>query len=83
MGASYEAFFVVKYAATPGKMLCRLQVLTPGGQKLKTGRAIGRYFAKLLSSMTCAVGFLLAAFDEQKRTLHDHICSTRVMRRAD
>ncbi len=81
-GVSYEAFFLVRFAATPGKMICRLKVLTAEGQVLGWGRAVGRYFAKYISGLTLGIGFLLACVDEQKRTLHDHICSTRVVKRA-
>ena len=29
--------------------------------------------------MICYIGYILAAFDDQKRSLHDHICNTRVI----
>jgi hypothetical protein len=32
-----------------------------------------------LSGLTCYIGYIIAGFDEQKRTLHDHVCSTRVV----
>jgi uncharacterized RDD family membrane protein YckC len=31
--------------------------------------------------ITLYIGFLMAAFDAQKRSLHDRICDTRVIRR--
>jgi uncharacterized RDD family membrane protein YckC len=43
-------------------------------------RAFGRYFAKMLSWFTLAIGFIIAGFDVEKRALHDYICSTRVIR---
>ena len=33
-----------------------------------------------LSIVMLGIGYLIAAFDDQKRTLHDHICDTRVIR---
>ncbi|MCX6621465.1 MAG: RDD family protein, partial [Acidobacteria bacterium] len=81
LGVGYETFFVVKYSATPGKMVCRLRVRTAEGGPLGWGRAVGRYFAKYISGLTLGIGFLVACVDEQKRTLHDHICSTRVVKR--
>jgi uncharacterized RDD family membrane protein YckC len=79
LGGFYNVFFVVKYAATPGKMAVGLRVLTADGQQLKVGRAIGRYFAEMLSGMICYIGYIIAGFDDQKRTLHDHMCNTRVV----
>jgi len=75
----YTVFFVVKYGATPGKMAVNLNVVTANGERLTIGRAIGRYFAEMLSGMICYIGYILCAFDDQKRTLHDHICNTRVV----
>jgi uncharacterized RDD family membrane protein YckC len=80
VGAAYNIFFLGKYGATPGKMLLKLRVVTPEGGKVSYGRATGRYFAELLSGMICYVGYIMAAFDDEKRTLHDRICNTRVVR---
>jgi uncharacterized RDD family membrane protein YckC len=80
LGASYEAFFLVKYGATPGKMAIGVKVLRPDGSMLTVGRAFGRYFAKMLSGMIMYVGYIMAGFDDQKRALHDRICDTRVVK---
>jgi uncharacterized RDD family membrane protein YckC len=79
--AVYDTWFVGKYGATPGKMACNLKVVVEDGSRLSYLRAMGRHFAKWLSSMILAIGFIMAAFDDQKRTLHDRICETRVIRR--
>jgi uncharacterized RDD family membrane protein YckC len=78
----YESFFLVKYGATPGKMIFKLKVITPDGGGLTWGRAIGRYFAKILSSITLLIGYIMAGFDSEKRALHDYIAGTRVIRTA-
>lgn len=75
----YEIFFLSRFGATPGKMACNLRVLTAEGEKISFGRATGRFFSEILSGMTCYIGYIIAGFDEQKRALHDHICSTRVV----
>jgi uncharacterized RDD family membrane protein YckC len=31
--------------------------------------------------MIFAIGYIMAAFDDEKRALHDRICSTRVIRK--
>jgi len=80
LGCTYETFFIVKFAATPGKMAVGVQVLRPDGSKLQVGRAIGRYFAKMLSKMTLYIGYIMAGFDSQKRALHDMLCDTRVIK---
>jgi uncharacterized RDD family membrane protein YckC len=68
-----------KYGATVGKMACKIKVITADGQPVSYARAFGRYFAKVLSSLTLLIGFIIAAFDSEKRSLHDHICNTRVV----
>ncbi len=78
---SYEAFFVGKYAATPGKMIFGLRVVMSDGGRVSYPRAIGRYFAAWLSYITLLIGYIIAAFDDEKRALHDHICDTRVVRK--
>ncbi len=77
---TYEVLMVGKYGATLGKMACKIKVVTAAGGPITYGRAFGRYWAKLLSSMTLLIGFLMAAFDLEKRALHDHVCATRVIR---
>jgi uncharacterized RDD family membrane protein YckC len=76
---SYETFMIGKYGATLGKMALKIQVVTAEGGKVSYLRALGRYFAKMLSGLTCLIGYLMAAWDDQKRTLHDRICDTRVV----
>jgi uncharacterized RDD family membrane protein YckC len=75
----YSIFFVGKYGATPGKMVCKIHIVTATGEKVTYGRATGRAFAELLSGLVCNIGYLIAAFDKEKRSLHDHICNTRVV----
>ncbi|MBN1671170.1 MAG: RDD family protein [Kiritimatiellae bacterium] len=80
-GVFYTVFFLGKYAATPGKMACHLKVVRSDGSKISYARACGRYFAEFLSGCpTLFIGYLMVAFDEQNRALHDIICDTRVIR---
>ena len=80
LGCTYETFFIVKYGATPGKMVVGVKVVRPNGAGVETGRAIGRYFAKMLSAMILYIGYIMAGFDAEKRALHDMICDTRVIK---
>ncbi len=79
VGISYDVIMVGKYGATLGKMACKIKIVTAEGQRVSYARALGRYFAKLLSALPCLIGFFMAAFDEEKRALHDRICNTRVV----
>jgi len=76
----YEGLFVAHFAATPGKMALGLKVVRPDGRPVGVGRAFGRYFAKMLSAIMLWIGFIMVAFDSDKRGLHDMICDTRVVR---
>lgn len=79
LGLAYETWFVGRFAATPGKMACGLKVVMSDGGKVSYARAGGRYLGTMLSSMTLMIGYIIAAFDSEKRALHDHICDTRVV----
>jgi len=77
---AFQTFFLGKYGATPGKMVCKLKVVTATGDKISYGRAAGRALAEMLSGMICYIGYFMVAFDNpQRRALHDHICNTRVI----
>lgn len=77
---AYETILIGKYGATLGKMACKIKVVTADGGKVSYARALGRYFAKMLSAFTCLIGYIIAFFDNpQRRALHDYICNTRVI----
>ena len=78
--AAYEIWFVGKYAATPGKMACKIKVVTSDGGQVSFARSVGRHFAKYISVMTLGIGYIMAGFDDQKRALHDRICDTRIIK---
>lgn len=77
---AYETAFVGRFGATPGKMVCRLKVVRPDGRPLTYTRSLCRALGKELSTFTLMIGYLMAAFDDEKRALHDRICDTRVIR---
>jgi uncharacterized RDD family membrane protein YckC len=76
----YEALFISRLGATPGKMALGLKVVRPNGAPVEFSRAAGRYFAKILSGLILYIGYIIAGFDAQKRALHDMICDTRVVK---
>jgi len=78
--ALYNGIMVVKWGGSLGKLAVGLRVVTEEGQKLTSGRSIGRGFADIISIMVCSLPYLMVAFDDpQRRALHDHICATRVV----
>jgi uncharacterized RDD family membrane protein YckC len=79
--AAYDTWFVGKYGATPGKMACKLKIVVADATSVSYSRAFGRHFAKWLSSIILGIGFIMAAFDDERRTLHDRISETRVVRK--
>lgn len=80
-GAAYETWMIGRFAATLGKMACGLTVVRADGAKLSYPRALGRHFAKHLSSFALCIGYIMAGFDDEKRALHDRICDTRVIKK--
>jgi uncharacterized RDD family membrane protein YckC len=81
--AIYEIAFLTRFGATPGKMALGLKVRMADGTAISFARAVGRYFAYWLTCFTALlffIGFLIAAWDREKRALHDFICDTRVVR---
>jgi uncharacterized RDD family membrane protein YckC len=81
IACSYESFFISSsLSATPGKLALDLKVLRPNGARVSLGRAVGRYFSKILSGLILLIGFIMVGFDSQKRGLHDMISDTRVIK---
>ncbi len=81
VAAAYTIFFVGKFQATPGKMALGIKIIMPDGGRITYGRAVGRYFSEFLSSLTLGIGYLMAAFDQEKRALHDRVAATRVVKK--
>jgi uncharacterized RDD family membrane protein YckC len=82
-GVSYYTFFVGKFGATPGKMAAKLLIVNPDGSKVSYAKALARYFAAeyISGCFTLCIGYLMVLWDDERRALHDRICSTRVIRK--
>ena len=78
------AYFVVlesgPWQATLGKKALGLIVTDENGNRISWLRALGRYFAKILSAVILLIGFIMVAFTDRKQGLHDIICSTLVVK---
>jgi uncharacterized RDD family membrane protein YckC len=78
----YPLFFWTRRGATPGKMLFRLVVETTDGRSpLEIGPAVIRLVGYFINGFTFGIGFLLIAFSEDQRGLHDRLADTRVVKR--
>ena len=69
-----------KRQATLGKALCGLKVGGPNGERISVARALGREAAKIVSSLTFLIGYVIAAFTRNKQALHDFVATTYVVR---
>jgi uncharacterized RDD family membrane protein YckC len=67
------------WQGTVGKKLIGLRVTDLDGNRISFGKATGRYFGKILSSMICLIGFIMAAFTEKRQALHDQLAGTLVL----
>ncbi len=70
------------WQATLGKKMLNLKVTDMTGQPISFGRASGRFFAKIVTSMIpLMIGYILAGFTEKKQAIHDMIASCLVLRK--
>jgi uncharacterized RDD family membrane protein YckC/type II secretory pathway pseudopilin PulG len=69
------------HQATLGKQALGIKVTDDNGKRLSFGHALARWFAAALSYLTFFIGFLMAAFTERKRALHDMVAGTLVVDR--
>lgn len=67
--------------ATLGKQAVGIIVTDLNGKKINFGRATGRYFGKCLSTIILMLGYIMAAFTQNKQALHDMLARTLVLSR--
>jgi len=77
----YEALLTSSsLQGTIGKRLLGLKVTDDFGNRISFARATGRYFSKILSGMFFCIGYIMAAFTDRKKALHDMIAGTVVIK---
>jgi len=76
----YALFESSSLQATPGKRAVDLRVATSDGGRVGFGRATGRYFGKIVSSLTLGVGYIMVAFTGRRQGLHDLLAGTVLVR---
>ncbi|HEX7814151.1 RDD family protein, partial [Dyella sp.] len=65
--------------ATLGKRALGIKVTDLQGNRIGFGRALGRWFGRILSSLFFCIGYLMVIFTERKQGLHDMMTSTLVV----
>ena len=68
------------HQGTIGKILVGLKVTDLNGNRISFGRALGRYFGKIISTLIIFIGYLMIAFTEKEQGLHDIIAGTLVVK---
>ena len=68
------------WQGTLGKQALKLIVTDESGERIGFGRATGRYFAKILSTMIFMFGFFMVGWTQRKQGLHDMVAGTLVYR---
>lgn len=77
----YALFESSAWQATLGKKALGLEVTDLQGRRINFGRASGRFFAKILSTIILFIGFFMIGFTSRKQGLHDILAGTLVMRK--
>lgn len=65
---------------TPGKMIFRIKVVSKDGYDINLGSSIVRSFGYFASSLFFGMGFLIALLNRRRRTLHDLLSGSYVIR---
>jgi uncharacterized RDD family membrane protein YckC len=79
---AYDTVLTARTGATIGKRAAGIEVRRPDGTLPSYGLAVGRFFARFLSSLPVMLGYLVPVFDRRKQTLHDKVVRTVVVKRA-
>lgn len=66
---------------TLGKMALGIKVTDLYGNRISFGRATGRHFAKIISTIILFIGYLMVAFTSKKQGLHDMMVGCLVVNR--
>jgi len=80
-GGYYIYFEGSHGSATPGKRLLHMQVCDRTGASVDYRRAALRFIGRVISTVIFGIGFLVSVFNRQRRTLHDFIAGTIVLKK--
>ena len=80
---AYFTLLVGIWGATLAKRMLGMRIVRSDGRRIGMGRALGRELATVLSLVLLLAGYLMVAFRNDKRALHDLIADTVVIRVRD
>jgi len=81
IGLFYNLYFVGTRGATPGKKILNLRIIREDGiEPVGYGKAFLRLLGYILSGMIFYIGFIMIAFTDRKRGLHDMVAGTNVIK---
>ncbi|MBE0514303.1 RDD family protein [Sulfurimonas sp.] len=76
----YQAFFVMQYGATLGKIVMKIRVIEIGTmQKPNVVVALNRAVVRVISEMMFYLGFVWGVMDPMRQTWHDKSAKTLVI----
>lgn len=81
-GLIIVAYFIGLWAwrgQTLGQMAAHIKVVRQDGKPMDLGTSVLRFIGYVVCVLTLGIGFLMIAFDEQKRGLHDRLAGTYVI----
>ena len=79
IGLVYFPSFWTWRGQTPGKMTLGIKIIRTNGNPISFGRAALRYLGYLVCYLSLYIGFVVIAFQKQKRGVHDLIADTCVI----
>ncbi len=81
LGFTYTVGFWLAEGATPGKMAMGIKITMANGEPITAVAAVVRYVGYIISGLILGIGYLMIAFNRQKRGLHDYLAGTVVVRK--
>lgn len=80
VSAIYYTVLTGKYGWTWGKKVFDISVVNNDDTKISYLKSFLRWCSYLVSYLTLGIGFLLAGWTKDKKTLHDYVAHTKVVR---
>lgn len=77
----YYCWMVYRFGGSLGKLLFDIRITRSDGSRLTFARAVARYLAVMLSTLTLFLGYLFALGTPKKQALHDLLCDTIVVKK--
>jgi len=75
----FAGFESSEYQATPGKLALGIKVSDMEGSPVGFGKATGRHFGKIISTVVLFIGYIMAGITEKKQALHDIVAGCLVI----